>query len=408
MSRLFSCRAFTGFGPVALGPSSRTPELHQITGRRPAQLRKRLRETCPRRPGVYGMLDARGELIYVGKAKCLRARLLCYFRPKSRDPKAGRILEHTVSILWEYAPSEFAALLRELELIQRLQPRFNVQGQPFRRRRTFVCLGRKPAPYLYLSRKPAQDVLVCYGPVPGKRTAGEAIRRLNDWFRLRDCAQSVPMLFADEKELFPTLRTAACLRHELMTCLGPCAAACSRGDYAERVRAARSFLTGADTSLLQSLERDMHRAAQGEAFEKALVLRDRLQALRWLHEHLERLRHAQERHSFVYRLADAKGKALWYFVRRGRVVTTLREPRDADGWQAAADRVQQLFLEEKPKGPPSLEEVDGILLVAGWFRRHAEEREQTLSPRAALALCRKRLREGEALNSVVAIPKSAG
>src|ERR1700739_4950098 len=71
----------------------------------------RIRQDCPRRPGVYGMVDARGEVIYVGKAKSLRARLMSYFRPRSRDPKAGRILEAARRIAWELLPREFAALL---------------------------------------------------------------------------------------------------------------------------------------------------------------------------------------------------------------------------------------------------------------------------------------------------------
>jgi excinuclease ABC subunit C len=353
------------------------------------------------------MLDAHGALVYVGKAKCLRSRLLCYFRPKSRDPKAGRILEHTTSIVWEIAAHEFAALLRELELIQRWQPRFNVQGQPYRRRRTFVCLGRKPAPYLFLGRKPADDVLACYGPAPSGRTASEAVRRLNDGFRLRDCAQSVPMLFADQKELFPLVRTAACLRHELATCLGPCAAACTRTDYAERVRAARSFLTGADTTLLQSLERDMKRAAEAEAFERALVLRDKLLAVRWLHEQLERLRLAQERHTFVYAPAVPQGRAVWYLIERARVRAALFAPRSHADWRTAAERIAATLLAERPKGPPTLEEVDGILLTAGWFRRHPDERKHTLSPRAAVALCRKRLHDAEESINCQPIQKTA-
>src|SRR5262249_59495239 len=100
------------------------------------------------------MLDANDTLIYVGKAKELRARLLSYFRGRSRDPKAGRILEPTQTVVWEHAASEFAALLRELELIRRWRPRFNVQGQPHRRARTFICLGRRPAPYAFLLRRP--------------------------------------------------------------------------------------------------------------------------------------------------------------------------------------------------------------------------------------------------------------
>ena len=125
-----------------------------VQGKRPSRLRDKVRRHGPRRPGVYGMVDGRGELIYVGKAKCLRTRLLSYFRAASRGDKAGRIIDHTRALVWEYAPSEFAALLRELELIRRWKPGYNVQGLPGRRRSCYVCLGRKPAPYLFVARTP--------------------------------------------------------------------------------------------------------------------------------------------------------------------------------------------------------------------------------------------------------------
>ena len=96
---LFARPAFSGFGPMGLRPESESPHLHTIKARRPGRLRALLRQDCPRLPGVYGMIDPRGELIYVGKAKNLRARLLSYFRPRSRDPKAGRILKRTRSLV---------------------------------------------------------------------------------------------------------------------------------------------------------------------------------------------------------------------------------------------------------------------------------------------------------------------
>src|SRR5262249_38389065 len=155
-----------------------------------------------------GMVDANDELIYVGKAKCLRARLLSYFRRGSRDAKAGRIVEQARRIAWEVLPSEFAALLRELELIRRWQPRCNVQGRPGRRRYVYVCLGRRPAPYLFLAAHPPGTAMAAFGPVPAGRRAREAVRRLNDWFRLRDCPQAQEMVFAEEVELFPIARPA--------------------------------------------------------------------------------------------------------------------------------------------------------------------------------------------------------
>src|SRR5262249_39842118 len=272
----------------------------------------------PRRPGVYGMVDAHGELIYVGKAKSLRARLLGYFRPSSRDPKAGRIVARTASLLWEYCPSEFAALHRELELIRRCRPRFNVQGQPQGRRRPYVCLGREPAPYAFLSARPPARLLAQFGPVPAGEQVRQAVRRLNDWFQLRDCSQSQQMVFPDQTELFPVVRSAGCLRFEIGTCLGPCAGACARSSYRERVQAAHAFLAGTEKPPLEILEREMIAAAAAQAFERAAALRDKREALRWLADQLERLRTARQHYSFIYPVPGDHGPDRWYLIHGGR------------------------------------------------------------------------------------------
>jgi excinuclease ABC subunit C len=390
MDGLFACRAFTGFGPNRFDPAPEPAVLHAAPGQRPGALRACVRESCPRRPGVYGMVNAAGALIYVGKAKCLRSRLLSYFRPGSRDPKAGRILDHTQALAWEYAPSEFAALLRELELIRRWQPRFNVQGQPHRRRRAYVCLGRRPASYAFLARRPATNVVASFGPVPGGRRAREAIRRLNDWFQLRDCPQAQEMIFADQAELFPVARSAGCLRFEIGTCLGPCLGACSRAAYAERVRAARAFLEGADRAPLEGLERAMTAASAALAFERAAALRDRLDALRWLGEELARVRRAREQHSFIYPVCDSAERELWYLIHRGRVVGVMLPPRTAAEQARAAERIASAFGAEDAWTAPSVNEViDGVLLIAAWFRRHPEERARTRQPAEVLAACRQ-------------------
>ncbi|HEV3256746.1 MAG TPA: UvrB/UvrC motif-containing protein [Gemmataceae bacterium] len=385
MKGLFFCRRFTGFGPTRFLPSA-SPPADQVHGARPALLRRAVREQCPRRPGVYGMLDAQGELIYVGKAKCLRTRLASYFRPRSRDPKAGRILEHARTLAWECVPSEFAALLRELELIHRWRPRFNVQGQPGRYRRAYVCLARQPAPYAFLARRPPTGALAAFGPVPAGRRATEAVRRVNDWFGLRDCPQAQEMVFADQAELFPVLRAAGCIRHEIGTCLGPCAAGCTRAAYGERVRAARAFLDGTDLSPLHRLERDMTAAARVELFERAAALRDKLTSLRWLGEQIGRLREAQEGHSFIYRVPGHSGENLWYLIQGGRVAVVLTAPRRPAGYRTAAREIAAVFREDhRETSSAGAQEIDGVLLVAAWFRRHPEERHRTLDPGEFLA-----------------------
>jgi excinuclease ABC subunit C len=387
MDGLFSCRTFTGFGPNAFdpGPASAVQLIH---GSRAGQLRAEVRAVCPRRPGVYGMLNAEGELVYVGKAKSLRARLLSYFRTKSRDRKAGHIVQHTRAITWEYAPSEFAALLRELELIRRWRPRLNVQGQPRRGARSYVCVGRQPAPYVFLARRPPVAALASYGPVFAGRKAGEAVRRLNDWFGLRNCPQSQAIVFADQGELFPAPRAAGCLRHEIGTCLGPCIGACTRADYGKQVRAVRAFLAGEDGSLLQTLEREMAAASTALAFERAAALRDQLDVLRWLYAQLERVRRAQAELSFVYPIGTS-AQAVWYLVHRGQVVAAMPRPRTATEHQTAADRIEEVFgKDERWMDPPATAVIDGVLLVAAWFRRHPEERRRVVEPSEALTACR--------------------
>jgi excinuclease ABC subunit C len=334
------------------------------------------------------MLGAHGELIYVGKAKSLRARLLGYFRPRSRDPKAGRILEQTRAVVWECAPSEFAALLRELELIGRWEPRFNVQNQPKRRRRTFVCVGRRPAPYVFLTARPPAGVAACFGPVIAGRKANEAVRRLNDCFRLRDCPQSQQFVFADEAELFPEPRAPGCIRHEIGACLGPCAAACTRVAYGVQVRAARVFLEGTDRSLLERFEQDMAAASAALEFERAGVLRDKWKALRWLDNQLARVREAHARFNFVYPVPGEGGRDVWYLVRHGTVAGAVPAPACAAGRSRAAAGIDAVFSPAPPwPGAEPAAEVDGLLLLSCWFRRHPEELERALPPTVALTRC---------------------
>lgn len=382
MNGLFPQRVFTGFGATAFDPDPQ-PLLHRVEGSRPATLRRRLRSLCPQAPGVYGMVDADGLLVYVGKAKKLRTRLLSYFRGRSRDPRAGRILARARTIVWECGPSEFAALLRELELIARFRPRYNVHGQPHRRRRTYVCLGRRPAPYAFLSSRPAAGV-AAFGPVSGVGLAREAVRRLNDWFGLRDCPQKQVMCFAEEAELFPAERAAGCIRHEIGTCLGPCAGACSHDAYRSAVRAARDFLAGVSTGPLDAIDAEMARAVAAQAYERAAAMRDKRSALSWLRGQLDRLREARERHSFIYPVTGREERVLWYLIHGGRVEGVVAAPAHDAARAAAAQAVDAVYHSPRPRRARAAEEIDAVFLVSSWFRRYPAEKARTLMPADAL------------------------
>jgi excinuclease ABC subunit C len=342
-----------------------------------------VRLLAPNRPGVYGMLDGDEQLIYVGKAKNLRTRLHCYFRKKGRPPKAGKIVAQAKSIVWEVVPSEFASLLRELELIRRWRPRWNVQGQPLRRRLTFICLGRAPAPYLFLSRKISPRVQAAFGPITASRNAQEAVRRLNDRFKLRDCPQAQEMIFPDQAELFPGERPAGCLRMEIGTCLGPCTGTCTRRSYQQQARRARDFLTGKDLTPLDQMRAEMEAAAGAEQFERAAALRDHWTNLSWLADRLARVRKAQQELSFIYPVVGFDGSATaWYLIHGARTVDVIEAPRDKATRKIALGKIDALY-----RGRSDLldtyEHADGMMIVMQWFRKHPHERQRCFTPQQA-------------------------
>ncbi|MCI0638334.1 MAG: GIY-YIG nuclease family protein [Gemmataceae bacterium] len=387
------------FGPSSLWPAGTAAPFTTIEGRRAPELSKQVRLLSPRQPGVYGMVDCHGDLIYVGKAKNLRSRLLSYFRPKSRDRRSARIISRTKGIAWEHSPCEFFALLRELELIRRWRPSRNVAGQPLRRQHAYVTLGRAPAPYVFLSRKP-QDRASPSPPTPLPQSEGsmltgsfgplrvglrvlQALRHLNDWFGLRDCPQPQPMLFRVDG-VAPG--SAACLRHELGTCLGPCAALCTKEQYDTQTRRAWGFLEGDDETPLLELDRAMQEAAAAQRYERAAQLRDRRESLAWLRQQLERVREARERFSFVYQVSDQEGKRFWFLIHAGRPLHCLLPPVDRASGRKVHALLQSVFM-ETGADLARYEYADSTALVLAWFRKHPKEWKKTLQPAQALALC---------------------
>jgi len=378
VATLFPAHTFAGFGPTVARPPDFTPDLGRVRSGKEARIRAGVRECAPKVPGVYGMLGRHGELIYVGKAKCLRARLMSYFR-ESRDPKAGRILRHTRTLVWETVPDEFAALVRELELIRRHRPRFNVLGQPGHQRYCYVCLGRGPAPYAYVSRSPTGKDLGVYGPFASAMRASDAVRRLNDWYRLRDCPQTVAMHFADQSELFPQERTPRCLRFDIGTCSGPCAGLCTRKGYASQVRAAKRFLDGTDDRPLRDLSAKMLTAAKEMQFERAAAIRDRLAGLEWLTERLNWLRNARKENTFVYPITGPDERTVWYLIHRGRVRGACYQPECSATGEMAMQQLEEVYRSDLGPGvTPGT--VDHVLLVSSWFRKRPAEREGLMTP----------------------------
>ncbi|TWT76507.1 UvrABC system protein C [Planctomycetes bacterium CA13] len=369
-----------GFGVDSLNPHP-PRGIEAVGGKTKESLRGQVMQLCPRVPGVYGMLNRTGELIYVGKSKSLRSRLLSYFADSSSDEKGGRIIESTRAIQWETQPSEFASLLREQQLIRRHSPRWNVQGVPKRQRPVYLCLGRLPAPYFFLSAKAPADCVAIEGPFYGAGRMQRAIDGLNKVFRLRDCSQKQLFHFAEQLQLFDLDHRPGCLRLELDTCLGPCAAACTHEDYQLQVSAAESFLDGFNDEPIIAISEQMKRAAAKQQYELAASARRTLQSLEYVHRKLAILAKARREYTFIYPVNGYDGLNTWYLIHGGEVADVAAEPRTEADYEGLKPKLRQWRAVTKS----SIDRGHGpfphtLALVASWFRRNRDEKRRTFAP----------------------------
>ncbi|WP_417737071.1 GIY-YIG nuclease family protein [Rosistilla oblonga] len=383
---------FEGFGPNPLDPlGPRTT--HRVAATSTAELRTLVRQQCPKSPGIYGMLDRSGQLIYVGKSKRLRIRLLSYFSPRNAEEKAGRIIQAAQTVLWETQPSEFAALLREQQLIRRWTPRWNVQEIPKRQRPVYLCLGGAPAPYFFLDAMPPADVVASEGPFRGAGKMQRAVDALNNFYRLRDCSSKQELYFADQLQLFELEQRPGCLRYEIGRCSGPCVGQCTRRQYDQQVAEAESFLDGFHAAPLETIRETIHRAAEMRQYELAGRMSRDLVSLEYLHRKLMFLAAARRKYTFVYSVpghesepdAQQNHRGVWYLIRRGEVCESIVAPRCPEEFQRARRRVThwKRVLADPENHRAASPFPFTLSLVAQWLRKQPQELQRTFHPSEA-------------------------
>jgi excinuclease ABC subunit C len=226
-------------------------------------------ERLPTEPGVYLMKDAKGEVIYVGKAVNLRSRVKSYFG-RSSDTRA--FIPFLESVLRDVetvvVSNEKEALLLENELIKRHQPRFNVL---LKDDKNFICLRLDPTgewPRLEVVRRFKRDGAMYFGPYASASSIRETLRIINRYFQLRTCSDHVLHH-----------RRRPCLLHQIGRCPAPCVYDVSREEYAQSVQEVALFLEGRGRELVDLLSFRMKAAAEGLRFEQAARLRDQLLAI---------------------------------------------------------------------------------------------------------------------------------
>ncbi|WP_129611349.1 MULTISPECIES: excinuclease ABC subunit UvrC [Rhodoplanes] len=229
---------------------------------------------APTSPGVYRMIGAGDEVLYVGKAKDIRRRVTSYARPTGHVTRIARMIAATVAMEFISTATETEALLLEANLIKRLRPRFNV-----------LLRDDKSFPYILITADglPAQ---ICkhrgartragayFGPFAAVGAVNRTITALQRAFLLRSCSDSVY-----------ESRTRPCLLHQIKRCAAPCTGEIAPDDYAVLVGEATAFLSGESRAVRAELARDMEAAAEALDFERAAVLRDRLAAMAAVQAH---------------------------------------------------------------------------------------------------------------------------
>ncbi|MEN8892412.1 MAG: excinuclease ABC subunit UvrC [Planktotalea arctica] len=219
-------------------------------------------------PGVYRMLDEQSRVLYVGKARNLRARVSNYARESGHSGRIATMIAQTTSMMFLTTRTETEALLLEQNLIKQLKPKYNVLLRDDKSFPNILVSKDHGYPMIRKHRGAKKDKGAYYGPFASAGAVNRTLNQLQRAFQLRDCTDSSF-----------SVRTRPCLQHQIKRCSAPCVGKISEVDYAKTVRDAERFLSGKSTDLQGELAEQMAKASEEMEFERAAAFRDRIRAL---------------------------------------------------------------------------------------------------------------------------------
>jgi len=219
-------------------------------------------------PGVYRMLNAASEVLYVGKARNLKARVANYARPSGHSARIARMIHETAAMMFLSTRTELEALLLEQNLIKQLKPRYNVLLRDDKSFPNILISAAHPYPQIRKHRGKKSEQGAYFGPFASAGAVNRTLNQLQKVFLLRNCSDA----------MFES-RTRPCLQYQIKRCSAPCVGKIDAAGYARLVADAARFLEGKTTSVQADLARAMAEASGAMEFERAAALRDRIKAL---------------------------------------------------------------------------------------------------------------------------------
>ncbi|PBB67685.1 excinuclease ABC subunit C [Mesorhizobium sp. WSM4312] len=262
-------------GPdVAFTAIDWTPHAGDAEGMVGAEVIQTLVKRLPNAPGVYRMMNAAGDVLYVGKARSLKKRVTNYAQGRFHTNRIGRMVRETSTMEFVVTRTEIEALLLEANLIKRLRPRFNVLMRDDKSFPYILLTGDHVSPGIYKHRGARSRKGDYFGPFASAGAVGRTINSLQRAFLLRSCTNS-----------FYENRTRPCLLYQIKRCAGPCTGEISHEGYAELVAEAKDFLSGRSQKVKTEISAAMEQASEDLDFERAAIYRDRLAALSHVQSH---------------------------------------------------------------------------------------------------------------------------
>ena len=263
---------------------------------------------APSSPGVYRMIDAKGDVLYVGKAKNIRKRIIAYTRPTGYDSRIERMIAATAALEFVSTATETEALLLEANLIKRLRPRFNVLLRDDKSFPYILITADHWAPQILKHRGARTRDGNYYGPFASVWAVNRTITALQRAFLLRSCSDG-----------FFESRTRPCLLYQIKRCSGPCTREIDFAEYGELVREANAFLSGKSQAVKALLATEMEKASAALDFERAAIYRDRLAALSAVQSHQDiNPRGVEEADVFAVHQAGGFNCVQVFFFRTGQ------------------------------------------------------------------------------------------